>query len=153
MWLLLSQVCKIENRLVTQSPQHSHIASMKDNLQTKKVRNDLCDAQLSVKMINFSLHANPPAQRNYCLADGRVPRKTISIIMYSLHSAKSTVSPMLFLGGKQQGGQWVSLRRHFMPQWLLEKKAFSSHSQWEKSVEELENYTVLSSENVCTVHS
>ena len=77
---------------------------MKDNLQTKKVRNDLCDAQLSVKMINFSLHANPPAQRSYCLADGRVPPKTISIIMYGLHSAKSTVSPMLFLGGKQ-GGQ------------------------------------------------
>ena len=102
---MLSQVCKIENRLVTQSPQHSHIASMKDNLQTKKVRNDdLCDAQLSVKMINFSLHANPPAQISYCLADGRVPLKTISIIMYGLHTANSTVSPMLFLGGKQ-GGQ------------------------------------------------
>ena len=82
----------------------THTASMKDNLQTKKVRNDLCDAQLSVKMINFSLHANPPAQISYCLADGRVSPKTISIIMYGLHSAKSTVSPMLFLGGKQ-GGQ------------------------------------------------
>ena len=78
---------------------------MKDNLQTKKSRNDLCDAQLSVKMINFSLHANPPAQRSYCLADGRVPPKTIStIIMYGLHSAKSAMRPMLFLGGKQ-GGQ------------------------------------------------
>ena len=68
-------------------------------------------------------------------------------------SRQSGIYTSLFLGGKQ-GGQWVSLRRHFMPWWLLEKKAFTwavythtiqeySKSLWEKSVEEEKYYCAM----------